>query len=850
MEPERWARVRELFDAAVDLDPAARDTYLTRECGADRSLLSDVRAMIAAIQTNPGFMESPVLSESQADLMEGRTVGKYKLLRRLATGGMGSVYAAARTDQEYQKVVAVKIVKPGMDSEEIIRRFRTERQVLASLEHPNIARLLDGGTTDAGLPYLVMEYVEGLPIDEYCNAHELTVTARIQLFLGVCSAVQYAHQNLVIHRDLKPSNILVTPDGLPKLLDFGIAKLIKPEYAGQPMLITRLDARPMTPEYASPEQVLGQPVTTASDLYALGVLLYRLLTGHPPYELKTYAPTEIEKAICETPPATPSAAAASPLLKKQLRGDVDVILLCALRKDPSRRYSSVQHLADDLRRHLNGLPVNARGDSWRYRTAKFITRYRAGVALAALFVVTLIAASAVSIYYARAAEQQKQMALQLSQYLLFDFDTAVRSGLTPARKAFLQRMLDHLKNMPSSASSDPAVRRLMIAAYFRIGDIQGDLYDPNLGDLAGASDSYRQALELSQIELTRSPSSLAAQRDFGAALRRLGAVADARGDRASADEYYKRSDTALAKVYDADPSSSEALQNLMKTRSAIGNLQHRYGNFAGALATFQSYLALAEHSAQGGSSNARRDVAYGREQTGLMLAGIGSTDDGIRQLRIAVSAYEQLLKESPDNDARRTDFATSSLILARVLASAQESQPAANAFRAGILSLERLAKGDPENLQYSRDLAAALSELAQIEASAGRSRDAHQLMVRAVAYAEPLASRDDPAVHDLHGYAWILLTSPDPTVKNPQKALRAARTAVRLTKEQSPAVLDLLARALFDSGDRNQAAQVEQKAVSLLPPGPSTDRSELEGNLAKFNAAVAAATTPPAPRRP
>jgi serine/threonine protein kinase/Flp pilus assembly protein TadD len=358
----------------------------------------------------PGDADSPTATTKEPSRQPERRIGPYRVLRELGHGGMGTVYLAARDDDQFQKTVAIKVVR-GLDSAEVVRHFRRERQILAGLEHPNVARLLDGGTTDDGLPYLVMQHVEGQPIDRFCDERRLTVRERLQLFQGVCAAVEHAHRNLVVHRDIKPANILVTAEGVPKLLDFGIAKLLNPEIAGQVPTGTGLS---MTPDYASPEQARGGPITTATDVYSLGVVLYELLTGHRPYRLKSREPLEVLKAICEEEPEKPSTAvtredraqlpggAARPTtaeavsrtregtpdrLRRRLRGDLDNIVMMALRKEPQRRYGSVEALSEDLRRYLEGLPVKAHKATAWYRTSKFLRRHAFGVAAAAAVLV-------------------------------------------------------------------------------------------------------------------------------------------------------------------------------------------------------------------------------------------------------------------------------------------------------------------------------------------------------------------------------------------------------------------------------------------------------------------------------
>ncbi|MFL6337315.1 MAG: protein kinase domain-containing protein [Pyrinomonadaceae bacterium] len=394
MTPERWKQIEGVFDAAVELAPAERDAYLAGACGGDAELRRQVELLIRSHDAAGAFIEEPAVAGRITDPGRldddapfiGRRIGSYRIVRELGRGGMGAVYLAVRADDEFQKRVAIKLVKRGMDTDFILRRFRQERQILASLEHQNIARLLDGGTTDDGLPYFVMEYIEGLPVNQFCDAHKLSTPERLRLFLKVCSAVAYAHHNLVIHRDLKPSNVMVMADGTPKLLDFGIAKLLNPEMGGRALDPTTLAMRLMTPEYASPEQVRGETVTMVSDVYSLGVLLYDLLTGHRPYTFRSRSPEEVARIICEQEPERPSVAVnlievlpsrgPDPLeitpdsvsrvrdgslekLRRQLSGSIDNIVLKALRKEPQRRYQTVEEFARDINHYLEGRPVSA-----------------------------------------------------------------------------------------------------------------------------------------------------------------------------------------------------------------------------------------------------------------------------------------------------------------------------------------------------------------------------------------------------------------------------------------------------------------------------------------------------------
>ncbi len=508
MTGETLKRVEAIFFRVVGLDPRERARVLDAECAGDAPLRAEVESLVSHAAVPDDFLATPALAlaaltratgdpQGGSDAMVGRAVGAYRIQERIASGGMGTVYLGARADGAFQQQVAIKVVKRGMDTDEIVRRFRTERQTLANLAHPNIAGLLDGGATEDGRPYLVMEFVHGTPIDRYCDERALDTVQRLRLFLQVCRAVQSAHQNLVIHRDLKPGNILVTPEGVPKLLDFGVAKvLLGPEAAGtsagEP---TIPEQRRLTPEYASPEQIQGLPVTTASDVYSLGVILYELLSGQRPYHFRTRTTGEIERVVCYVDPPLPSAvvgrapdpqptppadadsgrppapsAGAAQKTRRRLRGDLDTIVLMALRKEPARRYTSVEQLSGDIECYLRGLPVMARKDTFAYRTSKFVRRHALGTAAAAGVTLAVLAGAVGIAWQARNTARQRDAAFmardQAEQIAKFLRDTL--TSVDPGEKgpdATVRQVLDDAAvRVDAELANTPLVHAAVLSA--------------------------------------------------------------------------------------------------------------------------------------------------------------------------------------------------------------------------------------------------------------------------------------------------------------------------------------------------------------------------------------------------
>ena len=513
MDSERWSQIQALFEAALEHDPPKRVTFLKEACKDDLDLYREVSSLLDSDQQLNSLLDGHALdavtfaASSDPVAIEDLTdqkAGPYQLERRLGQGGMGVVYLASRIDGQFDQRVALKLIKRGMDTEAIVRRFLAERQILARLQHPNIARLLDGGMTDDGRPYFAMEYIDGIPILQYCNVKRLGVEARLDLFEHVCRAVQYAHRNLIIHRDLKPSNILVTQDGQIKLLDFGIARVLEEQDEAQRTMLTEAGMRVLTPEYAAPEQVSGSAITTQTDIYSLGVVLYELLTGLRPLKLTSHKPAEVETIVRDSRPVKPSSRVLKnenieethgfprEKIARRLRGDLDTICLKALQKEPERRFSSVDELSSDLDRFRRGLPVAARPDSVGYRFQKFISRHMNGVLTSAA--VFLLLAAVVTIYTIRLSDernraQQAAMESQEVTAFLTDLLSAANPHVAQGDTLNVRQILDEgAVRIKTELADQPAVQIGLLTTI-------GDAYH-GLGLYARAEEHFAKAMEL------------------------------------------------------------------------------------------------------------------------------------------------------------------------------------------------------------------------------------------------------------------------------------------------------------------------------------------------------------------
>jgi serine/threonine protein kinase/tetratricopeptide (TPR) repeat protein len=748
MTPERWQQVKELLGTALELDPAKRPGYLDQACGNDATLRSDLeRLLVAEQKAGPEFLSDPViLQELTLELPPhphawvGRRLGAYEIVEEIGTGGMGEVFRAVRADDEYRKEVAIKLVRSGQDSSFVLSRFKNERQILASLDHPNIARMLDGGTTEEGVPYFVMELIQGERINQYCDTLKLATTERLKLFLQVCSAVQYAHQHLVIHRDIKPGNILVTAEGVPKLLDFGIAKILESSDAADQREQTMSLIRLLTPEYASPEQVKGEQITTTSDVYSLGVVLYELLTGRTPYHVPTRTPHEISRAVCEAEPEKPSTAVrrkqlpagsceskgtddsalssvreGSPeKLNKRLTGDLDNIVLMALRKEPHRRYATVEQFAEDIRRHLDHLPVLARKDTFGYRTSKFVTRHKAGVAAGVVVAFALIAGMLVTLREARIARANELRAERrfnevraLANSLMFEVHDSIRDlpGATAARKLIIQRAQEYLDSLAQESKSDPKLLRELAAAYARLASVQGNARDANEGETSKAVQNYRKAAVVLETDTLLEPASREARLELAQTYMNLGMSLSRVGDK---DGYRENTQRAIGIL---EPLAASK-QDDQKTQALLGEA-YAHAGFASrvdpsqALNYHEKALAVFQRLAKLDPKNElyQTQLSFSHKRVGAFLTEQNQLSAALEHERAALEIDEAQLALHPDSVKTRYNITFAYNDTGDILDLQGDFDGALRSYQKALEIRTALVQADPQDTKAKEGLA-------------------------------------------------------------------------------------------------------------------------------------------------
>ena len=754
MDKERWGKIEEIFQRVADCEPAARSSVLAAACSGDDALRREVESLLAH-EVFDTFIQQPIngaarslASTTDRDLL-GANLGSYRITELIGEGGMGAVYAAVRDDELFQQKVAIKVVKRGMDSGFVISRFQAERRILASLEHPNIARLIDGGSTPDGRPYFVMEFIEGQTLNEYCLANQLSIAARINLFRQICSAVQYAHQKLIAHRDIKPGNILVTSEGVPKLLDFGIAKLLDPLQSDADPARTATMVRMMTPDYASPEQVRGLQITTATDIYSLGAVLYELLTGQRAHRLESYTPTEIERVICETEVERPSVIAerlkseggmtrvpnkklfsSFILHPSSLKGDLDNIVLMAMRKEPARRYLSVEQFSDDLRRHLEKLPVLARPDTLRYRTGKFLRRNRTAAVAAAIVLLSLTAGLIAANYQARRAERRFQQVRKLANTFLFEFHDKIQNlpGATEAREMVAQTALEYLNSLVQEAGNDPTLLLDLAQAYTKVGDVQGDPWTPNLGHTAEAMQSYQRSLALAQTLNPSSFSGQQVQRLLATDYFKIGALQSETGDKLGAQVTLRQA-LSIGEPLAQSTGDAEDIKLLINSYTRFGDTQLDTGDAPGAMESYRRAHQMAERAAiayPGIDSQGRLGNSFGH--LGESLVTMGDAEAAIRQYRQGADILEKLVDREPTVRQRR-DLRVFYTWLGNLYGNPNfinigDRKTALEYYKRALSLAEAHAAVDPRNARARLDLAVSYAGLGDVEMQMDAQRGA------------------------------------------------------------------------------------------------------------------------------
>jgi serine/threonine-protein kinase len=720
MTPERWKQIEQIFSTASELPQHEREKFLRITCADDTDLRFEIESLLAQ-DAETGTMLKTIISKaagliSHPDLT-GKRIGPYRIISLIGEGGMAQVYKAIRDDDQYQKVVAIKILRHDSAPSYLISRFWYERQILANLEHPCIARFLEGGTTEDGIPYFVMEHIEGSTITKYCDAHQLSIRKRLELFKTVCDAVQYAHRNLVIHRDLKPRNILVTDDGVPKLLDFGIAKLLNPEPAADVPSATVTSVRMMTPEYASPEQVRGEKVTTVTDIYSLGLVLYELLSGERPQKVHTNSFVEIERVVCEQEPERPSSAvvrhnsnADTKKLSREISGELDNIVFKAIQKDPAHRYATAEQFAEDIFHYLNGLPIRAKTPTLTYRAYKFARRHRTAVAVAAFVILTLAALGVAMTIQASRIAKERDRANEVTKFLVELFQVS-NPGESKGNTVTARELLDEsAKRIQRDLQEQPEVQAAMMHT---MGQVYG-----NLGLYNKAIPLLEKALEIRKGTLGPENPEVASTMNY---------LAESLQNAGKHDEALKISGQALAlrrKLYgNFHPSVAQSL-------SVTGGSLYEKGELEDARAAFLEALAIRE-KVFGPDAPL---VAMSLSQLGLILSQEEKKEEAEPLYRRALAIRRKAF------GSVHPDIATSLNNLGRMLLDKGDYEGAESMFREAV-ELDRKILGNDHP-----DLAVTISSLAYTLKEENEFVESEKLFREALSLRRRTLGNEHPAV--------------------------------------------------------------------------------------------------------
>lgn len=877
MDASNWAKIKEILNLTIDLDRKERAAFLDEQ-DISAEIRAEVESLLANEDSAEGLMEVSAVAFSrdfiEEDALAGQEIGAYKVIGELGHGGMGAVYLAERADGKFTQRVALKLLKREMNTGAIRRRFRREREILASLDHPNIARLLDAGTTSDKIPFLAMEYVDGLPIDEYCGRNELGLEDRLELFRKVCSVVDFAHRSLVIHRDLKPSNILVTADGTPKLLDFGISKIVTDE-TDNTATVTRLGV--MTPSYASPEQLRSESVTTAADIYSLGVILYQLLSGHRPFESKESDLKEILKAVTDIDPPLPSSIAntetgprssdwrssedlptqrqtgavkalvTSPrtvsIKPQYLRGDLDNIVLKALKKEPERRYLSAESFSEDIRRHLAGLPVTARPDTFSYRAEKFVKRNSISVVAAGLISLAVIGGVGATLWQASVARAERTRAekrfndvRKLANSYLFEVYPEIENleGSLKARETILKSALEYLDSLSTEVGgSDIELQSELATAYEKVGDVQGALNNSSLGNIKAGLESYAKAQKLREAVYAASPTNLETKEKLAVNYHTTARTLWNNSQTKEAEETFEKGLKLRRELAAAQPGVVEAQNRLAVLLVDYGAIPAFNSQAEKALVLYNEAFAIISDLRAKDPENPdfKKSLTRMIRTMSKAKAAIGDYDGAFRDLYMAVDVSHELAKQFPKDFRVQRSVWLTETIICEVYIDKGDRQKVVDACYKTVDFPAKALEKEPENGVVAYDLAISHFNLsrayrinddpAKTIASAEKATEVMSALIKKDP--ENTEYKRNLAIYQTEmGRAYMMLKQYDKAIVELKSVIADMGPIAEKDPETTTYRYDLsighrlIAESYFKSGDPRSAAENIERAIALV----------------------------------
>ncbi len=811
-EATRWQHVKRILDQALETPSDQRKQVVEELCGDDAGLREEVNEYLTYTDRAEGLMGEESLEDALSEDTPGletipSRAGPYRIEREIGRGGMGIVCLAKRDDGEYDRVVALKLIKSAGRRGKFAKLFWRERQILARLDHPNIARLLDGGTTDTGQAYYAMEFVDGEPLDRYRQHHKLSLADKLQLFLSICSAVSYAHRNLIVHGDLKPKNVLVTHDGTPKLLDFGVARIL----AGGGLQTEATTRMPLTPTYASPEQIRGEPLTVAADVYSLGVLLYELLSGRYPYGGRQSSAAAMRAFLEESPIPLRTQ-------NRDIPPDLENVVMMALRKEPERRYTTVDALCRDIQAFLDGFPVQAAPDTFFYRFGKFSRRNRWAMTAASIAVAAIVVSGIIIWREKRQAEMRFQQLRQLAHSVVFELDDAILDlpGSSHARELLISRGLQYLNGLANNRTKDPGLTFELAQAYMKIAAAQGDLQQANVGDQAGAFASYNKARSLLLTLRSRQPENREVELSLARVDENIASLAPRTGN-GNADDLRRESVSLFQDVAGAGIGSAN-LKDLALAHFYLALAKTDEGKYQDALALWEraltDYQGLAAHDKN--QIEDERNIGLVEKHIASVYFAMGNYARSLDYDRKSVALDEKRLAQQPQNPTSHMDLSFDLVELGWCLHELQQNQDADVAFARAIQLRRQVAAEDPNDFHARSELESVLRIAGVAKCQAGDLSDAIQLIQEAAASGTALHR------HDPHNLDETVSTSLDYYELGEVLRKRASehaggrkdwQAALDSFEKSQSLVAQVPAAAIYDATDREKLAKLSERVA-------------------------------------